>query len=430
MTVSSPAVEILTSSGFKNSTNIISSEIRVAYFENNLPWIVCYSGGKDSTALLQLIFYALSRIPRECLQKEIHVLSNDTLVENPAISRYVDGQLCKIEAYGKGELYRHAPHLFFVNKGKPVLEDRFWFNLIGKGYPSPNRWFRWCTQRLKINPTSNYIKSSLEKHDEVIIVLGTRKEESANRAASMKKYEGQGRFRQHTLSNALVFAPLADMSNNEVWAYLLNVDNIWDSDNVELLDIYGSACQGGECPFMIETGTQSCGKSRFGCWVCTVVNRDKSMENFIDNGEYWMKDMLSFRNWLYDIRQQSYQYCPPRLLDRVKFGPFLLKTRKEILRRLQNLQESIGVELIGKDELSAVNELIEWDTIALSEDGMRRYFFTTRSGKKFAVISDCDIGRIKRKRIGSINLGNISMLKSESVSNRYNESYRVTYYGI
>jgi DNA sulfur modification protein DndC len=152
----------------------------------------------------------------------------------------------------------------------------------------------------------------------------------------MNNYNTGKRLRKHTLSNAFVYTPIADLSNNEVWAYLLQVPNPWDGSNKKLLALYKNACSGGECPFVIETGTQSCGKSRFGCWVCTVVDRDKSMENFIDNGEEWMEELLNFRNWLYDIRQQTSQYVPKHLDSNVKFGPFLLKTRWEILSRLLN----------------------------------------------------------------------------------------------
>jgi len=423
-------VEITASDKFRDSTRTIEDDIKQAYLENDAPWIICFSGGKDSTALLQLVFYSLSELPKGNLTKEMHVLSNDTLVENPSIGKYIDEQLDKIKVYGKEKLYGHNPGSFFVEKVKPEVEDRFWFNLIGKGYPSPNRWFRWCTDRLKINPTSKYIEDSLKTREKVIIILGTRKAESSNRAVSMKKYDNNGRFRNHTLPNALVYAPIADLSNNDVWAYLLQTPNPWGSDNMDLLAIYGHACSGGECPFVIEIGTQSCGKSRFGCWVCTVVDRDKSMENFIDNGEYWMKDMLAFRNWLYEIRQQSNQYVPSRLATKVKFGPFLLRTRVEMLNKLLVLQEKVGIELIGDEELEATREILEWDKRALFRDGMKRCIFETKSRNRFVVVSDCNVAETKRERLGPIHLKTIKMVKSEIVTNKYEKSKRVMYYKV
>ena len=196
----------------------ILSQIRELYHGDNIPWVIGFSGGKDSTTVLQMLFYALSALPKHALFKSIHVLCNDTLVENPAIVEYVDRQLEKIKTAGKTELFSHAPDLFSVVKVEPRLEDRFWVNLIGKGYPSPNRWFRWCTRRLKIKPTSDYILSTVSEYGHAIIVLGTRKAESANRAAAMKKYDNGQCLRKHTLPNAFVYAPIADLSNQEVWA--------------------------------------------------------------------------------------------------------------------------------------------------------------------------------------------------------------------
>jgi len=227
----------------------ILSEIQELYLADNIPWVIGFSGGKDSTTVLQMVFYALSALPQRKLSKEIHVLSNDTLVENPAIGKYVNEQLRKIKTAGKTELFKHKPELFNVVRVIPKLEDTFWVNLIGKGYPSPNRWFRWCTERLKINPTSNYILKTLNKHRHVIIILGTRKAESANRAASMNNYNNGERLRKHTLPNAFVYAPIADLSNHEIWAYLLQAKNPWNGNNRKLLSLYKNACSGGECPF-------------------------------------------------------------------------------------------------------------------------------------------------------------------------------------
>jgi hypothetical protein len=126
------------------------SDIQEVYLGDDVPWVIGFSGGKDSTTVLQMVFYALSELPKEKLSKEIHVLSNDTLVENPAIVEHVNQQLKKIEVKGKTELFKHNPELFRVVRVVPKLEDTFWVNLIGKGYPSPNRWFRWCTERMKV----------------------------------------------------------------------------------------------------------------------------------------------------------------------------------------------------------------------------------------------------------------------------------------
>jgi len=418
-----------------NSLDIVNheailSEIRDQYLADAIPWVIGFSGGKDSTTVLQMVFNALSDIPKERLSKEVHVLFNDTLVENPAVIKYVNGQLEKIEAAGKEKLFAHNPELFSVVTVTPELKDTFWVSLIGKGYPSPNRWFRWCTERVKINPTTRYILNTVNENGQAIIILGSRKAESANRAAAMSKYDNGKRLRQHTLSNTFVYTPIAELSNHEVWAYLLQAPNPWGSNNRSLLSLYRNACDGGECPFMIETGTQSCGKSRFGCWVCTVVDRDKSMENLIDNGEEWMEELLDFRNWLYDIRQQTSQYVPKYLDSSVKFGPFLLGTRRDILDRLLKMQESLPVELITPDELRYIYELLEKESEGKVKQGLRKFVFELPNGKRVAAISDFNILLTPRKRLGPMHLKRAKLVESRKMSSKYSRSTRVMYYQV
>ncbi|MCU0424263.1 MAG: DNA phosphorothioation system sulfurtransferase DndC [Candidatus Kapabacteria bacterium] len=338
-------------------------EIQEQYCEDGLPWVLGFSGGKDSTALLQLVFAAIDGLPIEKRIKEIHVLSNDTLVENPKVIEYLDRQLGLIRDAGKNHLFAHNPALFHVVKTVPKLEDTFWLNMIGKGYPSPNRWFRWCTERMKINPTSDYIIKTVNKHGKAIILLGTRKDESANRAASMKQYELEGvRLRKHTLPNAFVFAPIAEMTNKQVWAYLTRNPNPWGGDNQELVRLYYSAFDIQECPLVIDTTTPSCGNSRFGCWTCTVVDKDKSMTGMVLNGEEWMRPLLNFRDWLKEIRDEEKYREKRRRSGQDGIGPFTIDIRKEILEKLLTIQEqiypNIQTHLISIQELSAIQ--VQW----------------------------------------------------------------------
>lgn len=345
-----------------STTEEIIDEIKEQYLDDAIPWVVGFSGGKDSTAVLQLIFYALSELSSSDLTKEVHVLSNDTLVENPNVVKFLDEQLDRIRVAGKTELFAHNPDLFSVFKSTPKLEDTFWLNLIGKGYPSPNRWFRWCTERMKINPTNEYILNTVNKHGKAIIVLGTRKAESSNRAASMSQYEIPGiRLRKHTLPNAYVFAPIAEMTNQEVWAYLINTENPWGTDNQKLLDLYRSASDVMECPLVIDTTTPSCGNSRFGCWVCTVVDKDRSMSHMIMNGEEWMQPLIEFRDWLYEIRDDESKRENIRRNNQPGIGPFKIEVRKEILERLLRIECEVSQELITKPELMAIQYQWNYD---------------------------------------------------------------------
>jgi DNA sulfur modification protein DndC len=170
----------------------------------------------------------------------------------------------------------------------------------------------------------------------------------------MAQYERNGqRLRRHSLPDVYVYAPIANLSNDEVWVYLLQVPNLWGGDNRKLVTLYRNA-NGGECPLVIDDTTPSCGNSRFGCWVCTVVDRDKSMEGLIDAGETWMEPMLEFRDWLKEIRNDETMRDNVRRTGQEGLGPFTKETRVEILRRLLLVQQETEMQLISEDELSAI----------------------------------------------------------------------------
>ena len=336
-------------------------EIRRTYRADDRPWVVGYSGGKDSTTTLQLIWTALSSLPAEERTKPVYVIAADTLVETPKIVEYIDANLDKMNrAARKGSLP------FSAHKVKPRTEDSFWVNLIGKGYPAPSKTFRWCTERLKIHPANQFINDRVTEHGEVVVVLGVRKSESATRAQVMTLHRIKGSVlsRHSSLANAFVYTPIEDFSVDDVWTYLLQVPSPWGNNNRDLVTLYRNA-QAGECPLVVDTTTPSCGNSRFGCWVCTVVTKDKSMEALIDSGEEWMQPLLDYRDMLAetqdpDAKAQLRQFKRRNgrvMTDKTgtprRWGPYTLETRKELLRRLLATQL-----LVRRDGPDSEEELI------------------------------------------------------------------------
>jgi DNA sulfur modification protein DndC len=188
---------------------------------------------------------------------------------------------------------------FEAHKVVPKLDDTFWVNLLGRGYPAPSSRFRWCTDRMKIQPANRFILDRVAQFGEVVMVLGARRGESSTRDQVLKNHAIRGsRLRRHrSLTGAFVYSPIEEFTVDDVWTYLLQVPSPWGADNRKLVGMYRSA-QSGECPLVVDTTTPSCGNSRFGCWVCTVVEQDHSMESMIDNGQEWMQPLLDFRNEL------------------------------------------------------------------------------------------------------------------------------------
>jgi len=272
----------------------IYAEIREVYLSDNRPWILGFSGGKDSTCMTQIIWTALAGLPSEKLHKRIFIISSDTLVESPKVVEQITSTLDMME---KAARQSHLP--ISTNLVRPVIEDTFWVCLLGKGFPAPSNLFRWCTERLKIRNADRFIQDKVSEYGEAIVVLGTRKDESGSRQQLMNLYEINGSLlsRHSKFSQTYVYTPLRDFTTEDVWNYLLQQKNPWGANNRDLLTMYQNA-NASECPLVVDTSTPSCGNSRFGCWTCTVVNDDSSLRNTIENGEEWMEPLLDLREEL------------------------------------------------------------------------------------------------------------------------------------
>ena len=352
--------------GLSSAIEELIGELQTLYLSDANPWIVGYSGGKDSTAVLQLVWIAIERLPSCKRTKPIEVISTDTLVENPIVAQWVARSLEQITraAIEKGLPIR-------ANRLTPTVQDSFWVNLIGKGYPAPRHKFRWCTERMKIKPSNRFISDVVHQHGEAILLLGTRKAESSVRAARMNAMELQrvrGRLVPNkSLPNSLVFAPIEDWTNDDVWLFLMQTPNPWGYNNKDLLTMYQGASADGECPLVVDSSTPSCGDSRFGCWVCTLVEQDKSMTAMIQNDEEkeWMLPLLELRNEL-DLKDDRHLRDFRRLRGNVQLfhdrpipGPYTQAARTHWLRRLLEAQRWVNEH--GPDYVE------DWQLVTLAE---------------------------------------------------------------
>lgn len=326
----------------------ILDEIRQVYLSDNYPWVVGYSGGKDSTTTLQLVWYAISKLPEEQRQKPIYIISTNTLVETPVI---IDQTTDNLKLMERAAAEHNLP--FRVAPLSPILNDSFWVNLIGRGYPAPNSNFRWCTERLKINPSNRFILDKVAEHGEVILVLGSRRGESATRdqVIQMHRFTGKKLARHGQLGGAWVYMPIEEFNTDDVWTVLLQMPSPWGADNRHLAALYRSA-QDGECPLVVDSSTSSCGGSRFGCWVCTVVTRDKSMEAMVDSGKKWMEPLLDYRDWLVktqdpDVKPQQREYRGRdgriKITEdgKLRYRTYTLDFSREMLRRLLQAERDV-----------------------------------------------------------------------------------------
>ena len=361
----------------KQNVQDVLEVIKQLYLEDRIPWICGYSGGKDSTAIVQLVWMALRQIPAEKRVKTVHVICTDTMVESPVVAVWSTQSLRKMGEAAVAENLPIIPHRL-----TPEIKNTYWVQVIGRGYPYPRRNFRWCTDRMKIAPANQFIKEILDAESEAIMVLGSRKAESATRKAVLEGYEKK-RYRAHlspngSFPNSYVFTPIENWTNDNVWQFLVQYENPWGHSNKELMAMYSGATADGECPLVIDTSTPSCGNSRFGCWICTLVTEDKSMNAMIKNDEEkaWMLPLLEFRNYIatmtdhnVDRERRDFRRMTGKLTwhnGRLVHGPYTKEVREDFLRKLLELdlliheigpEEIQDVPLITMDELRYIRKL-------------------------------------------------------------------------
>ena len=348
----------------------IREEMRMVYLHDDRPWMVGFSGGKDSTLLLSLVIEMLQGLKPEERRKKVWVVSSDTGVENPVFCRHMHNMSALIN--------ENCAHLGVEARViRPPAEHSFWSCLIGLGYQIPEMpYVRWCTGYLKIDPMNEFVLGVIRESGEVVHVLGVRKAESSDRKRRLEREEVEGKLlvRHKEIRGSYTYNPLSDISTEQVWEYLLKGDakSPWGSDNRFLWGLY----QGEEMPeetsvlgHADDSRLPVQGNTRFGCWCCTIARKDASLQNFIEKGYTELKPLRDFRQWLVSIRNDSqykdYKNRHGAVMDDVRrakgYGTFSLYGRETMLKRLLELEEETGFEIISEAELKFIDACWERD---------------------------------------------------------------------
>ena len=104
---------------------------------------------------------------------------------------------------------------------------------------------------------------------------------------------------------------------------------------------------------------------RFGCWTCTVVEKDRSAAAFVDAGHANLAPLLAMRAWLKALREDGSKRSARRRNGSLNFvgdgrlipGPFTLRARAEILDRLLETQDEVSLPLISAEEIEEIHRL-------------------------------------------------------------------------
>lgn len=327
------------------------------YISDPNPWIIAFSGGKDSTAVLKLVATALSFIPSP--KKPVSIVYCDTGVEIPVIDKYVHKTLQNIASE-------------FINFGLPLsielsvpqIEDRFFVKVIGRGFPTPTNKFRWCTDRLRINPVARTF-SKIDGCNHTVL-LGVRVDESEERSRTISRYRIKKglRLAQSGRSSTEILAPILEYSIEDVWEAVLELPLPKSIDVERLFKLYKGAT--GECPFLQSQNSTPCGKGRFGCWTCTVVRKDHAVKNLIKDGFKSLKPLYDFRNWIALIRDDRNFRCSKRRNGKIGPGPFSLSGRSKIYNKLKSAENQANLKLLLPDEEEIIFKLWKMDSISNS----------------------------------------------------------------
>ena len=348
----------------------IKEEMELVYLHDRRPWMIGYSGGKDSTLLCQLVFEMLESLPKEKRWKPVYIVTSDTMVENPIVKAYMHKMSSAINAASKEKNLNVQAHMIY-----PDVRQTFWSRVIGLGYPTPEApGFRWCTERLKIHPSNAFTYNTIKKDGEIVILLGVRKAESAARSRSISSREIEGKILtpHPQIPKAYVYSPLSEVRNENVWEYLLRNEgkSAWNTDNNYLYNLYQGENLSEEDSVVGQVDKDDMkvtGNSRFGCWICTMVKEDKSLKNFIDHGATELIPLRDFRNWLVELRANPKARDYRRRNGSIYLtatgeygrGPFTMEARQKILRKLLELEVQTGFELITMEELKVIDKFWE-----------------------------------------------------------------------
>jgi DNA sulfur modification protein DndC len=316
-------------------------------------WAVMCSGGKDSTATASIALLFAAQYPK--LVREIFLIHADTGVENPAV----------LEAYERFWLSardfadRRSINLYAVDV-EPEPERRFFAQMLVKGLPPPNPKFRWCTRDLKIRPAAAWLRQHTDPTQTAILV-GLRFGESEARdqrlmtSCSRGAECGHGSWLDKQRPNSFqIVSPIASWRTCHVWDFLRFEAPQHGLETAHLFDLYSNA-----------------DFSRFGCWTCTLVERDNSMLNLISKPQYQhLAPLLWFHERLARLQHD------PAAQDRDEHGRRLglsLAVRKQLLAEITILERVMGMQILSPSERSFIESALERE----SNDQKREYSHVT-----------------------------------------------------
>lgn len=314
-------------------------------------WAIAYSGGKDSTATVTFVAWAI-RTGLIAPPESLTVLYADTRMELPPLQQGAMSLLRTLAQQG-----------FTTQVVLPKIDDRFFVYMLGRGVPPPKNRFRWCTPQLKIEPMHAALHTLRREPGEKLLMLtGVRLGESAARdqriALSCSRDSGecgQGWFQVATPESvADTLAPLLHWRLCHVydWLYFENDRHGYDSTGIAA--IYGAD------------------DVRTGCVGCNLASRDNALERLLRQPEWsHLAPLLELRPLYQELTMAHNRLRKSAAEMRQdgtwsknaqRLGPLTMEARRYGLDRVMDIQRRARVDLINDAEHSRILELIAANT--------------------------------------------------------------------
>ena len=312
--------------------DLARERLRKLYKTDPRPWFATYSGGKDSTLLLQLICEVDEQ---EGKKKKIFVSFNDTCME-------IGDKLERI----KRDFERIERVCGFTTVLIRRPTKRSLLSLIcGEGYPAPSFNMRYCTQELKVKPSLKKERELADQCDGLIIITGVRKQESVKRNKRLTDAGAPDALTRMRVKRKIdSFAPIANVKVCELWEYLKALKTFaWGGTLKELQELYDSEDS----------------SLRDGCWVCTVC----SEKTF--NRKQTTDAQDKVRRFLREISQDVTARTPRSERQLAAYargqaaGRFTFEARKRILEFILNVQRESRERLISDEGVECIREYLQ-----------------------------------------------------------------------
>lgn len=333
------------------------------YGEKYDHWAIAFSGGKDSSATVAATIH-LIETGKVKAPKSLTVLRSDTRMELPPLDICARRIMDQVAERG----YKSVPVM-------PVMDDRFFVYVLGRGVPPPSNTFRWCTGQLKVEPMVAALKDLRDKHGHKFLMLtGVRVGESAARddriAMSCGKNNsecGQGWF-QEAMPNAVsdTLAPLLHWRLCHVWDWLTLYEPDHKFSTRLIAAVYGQDEN-------LET------HARTGCVACNLASRDFALSEIIQRPEWrCYSPLMELRAIYAELKRPKNRLRKDGTESRkdgslvtnpCRMGPLTFDARWWGLAAVKDIQDRAGVDLINDEEEQRIVDLINTKTWPRGWDG-------------------------------------------------------------